>query len=87
MESKFQDITFLSFRTQQIVCGGCYSSSAEVISSVPQGVLGSLLFLIYINILNQMISTCCLYADDVYCIGKLKLVLTQLPYTKCFINP
>jgi len=32
---------FLSFRTQQVVCGGCYSNPAEVISCIPQGtVLG-----------------------------------------------
>lgn len=58
--------SFLRSRTQQVVCGGCYSNSAEVLSGVPQGtVLGPLLFLLYVNdIPSQMKSSCRLYADD-----------------------
>ena len=41
--------SFLSGRTQQVVCGGCYSSFTKVLSGVPQGsVLDPLLFLIYV---------------------------------------
>ena len=58
--------SFLSGCTQQVVCGGCYSSPTKVLSGVPQGsVLGPLLFLIYVNdILYCVDSTCRLYADD-----------------------
>ena len=58
--------SFLSGRTQQVVCGGCYSSPTKVLSGVPQGsVLGPLVFLIYINDISYCVdSTCHLYADD-----------------------
>ena len=54
---------FLSSHIQQVVCGGCYSSPAEVLSGVPQGtVLGPL---IYINdISSQITPSCRLHADD-----------------------
>jgi len=67
LETRYQTgYQLLSSCIQQVVCGGCYSSPAKVISGVQQGtVLGSLLFIIYINdIPSQISSTCHLYADD-----------------------
>ena len=58
--------SFLSKRTQCVVCGGHISAPIDVISGVPQGtVLGPLLFLLYINDLPECItSSCSLFADD-----------------------
>ena len=58
--------SFLQDRTQQVVCDGCISEPAKVMSGVPQGsVLGPLLFLIFINDLPLDVnSTCRLFADD-----------------------
>ena len=58
--------SFLSGRTQRVMCGDCIANSIDVLSGVPQdSVLGPLLFLICINdILHHVDSTCCLYADD-----------------------
>ena len=55
-------------RTQKVIVNGYSSSSGEVISGVPQGtVLGSLLFLCYINDLPSHVkSSVELYADDLY---------------------
>ena len=58
---------FLNNRTQQVVVDGQFSTEVEVTSGVPQGsVLGSLLFLIFINDLPDYIknSTVRLFADD-----------------------
>ena len=59
---------FLSNRTMQVVVDGVTSSTAPVISGVPQGtVLGPLLFLIYINDMPNVISEGTfirLFADD-----------------------
>ena len=59
---------FLSSRTQQVIVEGATSSTAPVLSGVPQGsVLGPLLFLIFINDLPDTISknsTVRLFADD-----------------------
>jgi len=58
--------SFLSNRTQRVVCGGQSSEPVDVASGVPQGsVLGPLLFLIFINdITSNLTSNCRLYADD-----------------------
>ena len=59
--------SFLSDRTQQVVVNGHKSVLAQIISGVPQGtVLGPILFLIFINDINQCISTSTLrcFADD-----------------------
>ena len=57
---------FLQARSQQVLVEGQSSTSAPVVSGVPQGtVLGPLLFLLYINDLLQKVnSTARLFADD-----------------------
>ena len=58
--------SFLSKRTQSVVVDGHTSTSAPVLSGVPQGtVLGPLLFLLFINdIANNVTSSIRLFADD-----------------------
>ena len=57
---------FISNRTQTTVVNGVHSSYVEVTSGVPQGsVLGPMLFLLYINDINNAItSQIKLFADD-----------------------
>ena len=57
---------FLSNRTQTTVANGVHSSYVEVTSGVPQGsVVGPMLFLLYINHINNAItSQIKLFADD-----------------------
>ena len=58
--------SFLSNRTQRVVCGGFASDPVDILSGVPQGtVLGPLLFLIYINGITDYVSSSYrLFADD-----------------------
>ena len=58
--------SFLSNRTQQVVVGGEFSDVAPVTSGVPQGsVLGTILFLVFINDMPECVnSKCRLFADD-----------------------
>ena len=58
--------TWLTQRSQRVVIDGHESEYARVISGVPQGtVLGSVMFLLYINDINNNISSSLrLFADD-----------------------
>ena len=57
---------FLTTRSQRVVLEGEFSTTAEVISGVPQGtVLGPLLFLLYVNDIPSYVSSKTrLFADD-----------------------
>ena len=57
---------FLTSRTQRVILEGKSSTSADVISGVPQGtVLGPLLFLLYVNDIPTYVSSKTrLFADD-----------------------
>ena len=57
---------FLANRKQRVILNGQYSSWVDIRAGVPQGsILGSLLFLIYVNDLpNVLKSKCKLFADD-----------------------
>ena len=65
-KTKFWIQGFLSSRTHNVVVNGHSSDTHPVTSRVPQGtVLGSLLFLLYINdIESSLNSTIRLFADD-----------------------
>ena len=57
---------FFTYQKQRVVLNGQHSSWDNVNAGVPQdSILGSLLFLIYINDLsNNLSSNCKLFADD-----------------------
>ena len=63
--------SFSSNRTRQVIVEGSYSTPCKVTSGVPQGsILGSTLFLIYINdLVTDIQSTVRLFTDDclIYC--------------------
>ena len=63
--------SFLTNRSQSVVCEGKRSNPAQVTSGVPQGtVLGPLLFLLYVNDLpNSLKSSIRLFADDALLYG------------------
>jgi len=76
--------SFLSNRTQQTRVGSQLSSVVHITSGVVQGsVLGSLLFLLFINEIDGLLSNercvCKLYADDV------KLYTTLQIYEDCIV--
>ena len=58
--------SYLSNHRQRVVLNGIESDRADVLAGVPQGsILGPLLFLIYINDIENIIrSSICLFADD-----------------------
>ena len=65
---------FLSNRTQRVYVNGNFSSSASVLSGVPQGsVLGPLLFIIYLNDLPNVIRDAKVqtFADDTKIVSKI----------------
>ena len=69
--------SYLSNRKQYVSINGYHSNLADVKFSVPQGsVLGPLLFLIYINDLNQALKFCKVhhFADDTNLINFSKSV-------------
>ena len=57
---------FLRERNQKVKVGRFYSSSAKVLSGIPQGsILGPILFSILINDLPNWVPSCCkIFADD-----------------------
>ena len=63
----------MSNRRQRVALNGCTSSWSEVDSGVPQGyVLGPLLFLVYINdIDDNIINKLSKFADDTNLFGKV----------------
>ena len=63
--------SFLTNRSQTVVCDGKHSDPAQVTSGVPQGtVLGPLLFLLYVNDLpDNLKSSIRLFADDALLYG------------------
>jgi len=66
--------SFLENRNQNVALDGVKSSSAQVLSGVPQGsVLGPLLFLAYINDMPETInhSETRLFADDIILFRKI----------------
>ena len=57
---------FLKDREQKVRVGSSFSSSAEVLSGIPQGsILGPILFTLFINDLPDCVTSCCkIFADD-----------------------
>ena len=75
-------------RRQRVVADGEVSNWKAVLSGVPQGsVLGPILFLIYINDLDDDITSKVLkFADDTKCLGKLKVMQIGSIYKMILIS-
>lgn len=64
---------YLSNRTQYLVFSSCNSSERTIAHGVPQGsILGTILFLLYINdIVNASSLSFTVYSDDTYCYASI----------------
>ena len=73
--------SWLTQRSQRVVIDGYESEYARVISGVPQGtVLGPVMFLLYINDINDNISTSLrLFADDCIIYKTMYQIRTRPP--------
>ena len=71
---------FLDNRTQRVILNGQYSSWAKAEAGVPQGsILGSILFLIYINDLSENLTLKSkLFADDASLFSVVKNVYVSI---------
>ena len=68
--------SYLTDRTEQVKIGGFLSTSKKVTSGVPQGsILGSLLFVVYINDLPD----CCEYCSPLLCADDSKFISLGTP--------
>ena len=78
-------LSYLTDRKQRVVVNGCTSHECDVISGVPQGsVLGPLLFLLYINSVQDLklsagIRMMC-YADDILLYKPIRSVTDYQQY-------
>ena len=79
---------FLTGRTQVVLVNDTHSVSADVLSGIPQDtVLGSLLFIIYINdILTIIGSVGYLFADDTKIFRKISTLNDYLAHWKIGLN-
>ena len=82
--------SFLTDRSQVVVCDGVTSTPVRVTSGVPQStVLGPVLFLLYINgLANELKSTVRLFADDalMYCLIESELDSDSLQGNLCKLD-
>ena len=79
---------WLSDRKQRVVVDGGVSSWKSVLSGVPQGsVLGPILFLVYINDLEEGVTGSILkFSDDTKLFRKTKVIVDKKNYKMTLIN-